>query len=201
MRSCALERALDVVLTGLRNSELFGQTIDAPDNRHEGLELRQLLLGARTQFSSHGNKLPCRPPVAQCPGTAFFPQFNSGGTVSRILWYAPAAIWAAVVLFIGGLSHVPSVHTTLPVDKVAHFFMYGVLGLLATLGWLKAQRPHRLLWVLLIAMAIGAGDEIHQRWVPSRSSDFKDWIADAVGVAVAATLVLKLKKERPNHVV
>jgi VanZ family protein len=113
----------------------------------------------------------------------------------------PALLWAATVLFIGGLSHVPTVQTSLPLDKVAHFFMYGLLGALVTYGWLKAQRPKRLLWVLLLAMSVGVADEIHQRWVPHRSSDVKDWIADAVGVTVAATLVLRFKKERPKHVV
>ncbi len=42
----------------------------------------------------------------------------------------PAALWAALLLDIGGRSNVLTVETSLPVDKVAHFFMYGVLGAL-----------------------------------------------------------------------
>ncbi|HEX6559782.1 MAG TPA: VanZ family protein, partial [Longimicrobiales bacterium] len=83
----------------------------------------------------------------------------------------PAVVWAAVVLFVGGRSNVPTVESPLPLDKIAHFFMYGLLGGLATWGWLKAQRPRRLIIVLVLAMAVGVADEIHQRSVPNRTSD------------------------------
>jgi len=109
-------------------------------------------------------------------------------------------LWAALVLFIGGRSNVPTVDTTLPLDKVAHFFMYGALGALATRAWLKAQRPKKLLLVLLLAMMVGAADEIHQRWVPNRTSDVKDWLADALGICVAATMVLRFRRESSNVV-
>lgn len=121
--------------------------------------------------------------------------------VKRITAYVPALIWAALVIFIGGRSNVPTVESSLPLDKIAHFFMYGALGALATRGWLKAQRPRRLVIVLVLAMAVGVADEIHQRWVPHRTSDVKDWIADAVGITVAATLVLKHSRGRSRDAV
>lgn len=106
----------------------------------------------------------------------------------------PAVLWAAVLLYIGGQSNVPTVETTLPVDKAAHFVMYGVLGYLATSGWLKTHQPRRLLWVLLLAMAVGAADETHQRVVPNRSSDIMDWIADVTGITVVALVWLNKRK-------
>lgn len=115
--------------------------------------------------------------------------------------YVPALIWAALLLFIGGRSNVPTVESPLPLDKIAHFFIYGALGALATRGWLKAQRPRRLVIVLVLAMAVGVADEIHQRSVPHRTSDVKDWIADAVGITVAATLVLKHSRGRSRDAV
>lgn len=112
--------------------------------------------------------------------------------------YIPALLWAGVLLFIGGQSNVPTVETPLPVDKVAHFVMYGVLGLLATLGWLFAGRKPDLRIVLLLAALVGVIDEVHQRSVPHRTSDPIDWMADVAGIAVAATLIVRYKK--PNVV-
>lgn len=70
-------------------------------------------------------------------------------------------------------------------DKVAHF---GAYGLLATLvcrvgsGWKGA------LWGLLLASAFGVSDEWHQSFVPGRSSDVFDWVADTVGATLAVSL-------------
>jgi len=113
----------------------------------------------------------------------------------------PAALWAALLLYIGGRSNVLTVETSLPVDKVAHFFMYGVLGALVTVGWLKRPAKGRLVWLLVLAMLVGAADEIQQRSVPRRSSDVKDWLADALGITVAATLVLRYKNQDSSNVV
>jgi hypothetical protein len=70
-------------------------------------------------------------------------------------------------------------------DKVVHM---GVFGLLATLfcrlghGWKAAA------WGFLVASTYGALDEWHQSFVPYRSSEVADWIADTVGAALAVIL-------------
>jgi len=70
-------------------------------------------------------------------------------------------------------------------DKMVHF---AVFGLLATLvcrlgtGWRAAG------WALLATSAFGALDEWHQSFVPERSADVQDWIADTVGAALAVAL-------------
>ena len=125
--------------------------------------------------------------------------------VARILPFIPAFLWAALLLYIGGRSTVPTVNTTLPLDKAAHFVMYGILGALATLGWLRARRSARpapkLLWVLVLAMSVGLLDEVRQRSVPARSADIYDWLADAFGVAVASTLILRYTRQGSSNAV
>src|SRR5438094_6997194 len=67
-------------------------------------------------------------------------------------------------------------------DKVAHFFVYGLLGTLVCRlgrGWRAA------LWSLLAVSTFGATDEWHQYFVPGRSCDFFDWLADTSGAALA----------------
>jgi VanZ family protein len=41
----------------------------------------------------------------------------------------------------------------------------------------------------LIAAIYGALDEYHQYFVPNRSSEFLDWVADLIGVIIAVFLL------------
>lgn len=68
-------------------------------------------------------------------------------------------------------------------DKVAHFSVYGLLGtLLVRTRWGGRWAP---LVALGIASLYGVSDEIHQSYVPGRSTEFADWFADTAGAAVA----------------
>lgn len=113
----------------------------------------------------------------------------------------PAIVWAVLLVFIGGRSNVPSVESPLPLDKAAHFVMYGLLGLMATMGWRAAGRIPRLPWVLILASLVGVIDEIHQSTVPARSPEIADWIADTLGIVFAALMILRFTREKKINVV
>jgi len=71
-----------------------------------------------------------------------------------------------------------------PWDKLANAITFGTLTALWC-GVFRARRP----WlVLLIVAAIAAADEIHQIWLPGRSADVADFLADmaASGLVLAA---------------
>ncbi len=70
-------------------------------------------------------------------------------------------------------------------DKVVHFAVY---GLLATLVCRTGAGVRGALLGLLAASAFGATDEWHQSFVPGRSCDVLDWLADTVGAALAVAL-------------
>ncbi len=75
-----------------------------------------------------------------------------------------------------GISHI---------DKVGHFLVYGLLATLVSRmqpGWRGAAIG------LLAASLFGASDEWHQSYVPGRSSDWLDWVADTLGAALAVSL-------------
>jgi VanZ family protein len=114
------------------------------------------------------------------------------------LAYVPAAVWAALLLFVGGQSDVPTVETRLPLDKAAHFLLYGCLGVLVARGWQWSQRRPHIVLPLLLALTVGAVDELHQTTVAGRSSEFADWIADTAGVLVGCALVLRFVKDSRN---
>ncbi len=72
-------------------------------------------------------------------------------------------------------------------DKAVHFSMYGVLGwLLARQVTLPARRWMTPALALIIASGFGAVDEWHQRFIPGRTTDHADWMADTLGAAAGA---------------
>ena len=98
------------------------------------------------------------------------------------------ALWpvlvAAPIFFALSQSHVAAPHIT-NIVKVAHFSVYGLLAtLLVRLG-----RGPRAVWLALLATSLyGASDEWHQYFVPGRSCEFGDWVADTTGAALAIAL-------------
>jgi VanZ family protein len=86
-------------------------------------------------------------------------------------------------------------------DKVAHVGIYALLALLAAWGLERAfpaWPPRRaLLLALLLTVAYGASDELHQRYVHGRTADPRDWAADAAGGAVAVAALTWWHRRRP----
>jgi VanZ family protein len=73
-------------------------------------------------------------------------------------------------------------------DKSGHVAAYAGLAILAVRavgGGLPCRVAFRVAGLALaIAGAYGAFDEIHQFFVPGRSSDITDWYADVAGAAL-----------------
>lgn len=91
------------------------------------------------------------------------------------------------------------------VDKLVHFVLYMVLGLLLARSLRGGRAPEgdRLPARALLPWAVGialfaAADEWHQRWVPGRSTDLMDWCADVVGGTLALLVALR-PVARPEH--
>lgn len=97
-----------------------------------------------------------------------------------MLPWLPAFAWATVIFMLSSRSTVP-VDLDLGLDKVAHFGAYAVLGAFLARGQVASRLPVALVFALGLAYA--ASDEWHQSFVPGRSSDAGDWLADAAGVA------------------
>ena len=118
--------------------------------------------------------------------------------MSRARWVAVLA-WAAVIL----------VATSLPgrlvppafpyADKLVHLAAYAVLGGLVARA-LRAGRPGspgaRTLVGAAAAVALfAAGDEWHQQFIPGRSGDPTDWLADLIGASAG----LAVLATTPSH--
>lgn len=92
--------------------------------------------------------------------------------------------------------------TPIGFDKIVHAVMWFVLCVLTRRAlffqeryrWLKA---HALLASFLFAVIYGASDEFHQQYVPSRTPDVYDAVADAAGALLFIVTFWLLKRKRP----
>ncbi len=76
-------------------------------------------------------------------------------------------------------------------DKIVHMGLYAVMAWLAFRA-MTSRPPVRIFKVMLLAVllssAYGATDEWHQSFVPHRSCDVFDWVADTVGATLGVTV-------------
>jgi VanZ family protein len=68
-------------------------------------------------------------------------------------------------------------------DKLVHVTMYAVLAWLSARA-LATPSTRGALVIFASVAAFGALDELHQRFIPGRSTDASDIVADIVGGAV-----------------
>ena len=113
----------------------------------------------------------------------------------RTFWVLTAIYWIGIFT----LTHLPgSAIQRIPHfwDKAEHFIAYFFLaGLLGCSLMLSFPRVRGIpVGVLLVGFTYGAIDEILQEFVVGRSADWRDWIADALGVWLAVFLLWALRK-------
>ena len=113
--------------------------------------------------------------------------------------WGPALLWATVLFL---LSAVPGAGAPgwVPVnDKVAHLGLYAVLGATLALGRRRSRGEVPHAWLLALGILYGATDEWHQMYVPGRSAELADWLADIAGVVLGyGTTQLLLGRTRAD---
>ena len=107
----------------------------------------------------------------------------------RTAFLLAAITWAGVIFY---LSSQPSIETPALFpgqDKLFHLIAFGILGFLA-MGTRQASQqghPTRQVWRVVLAVTLyGILDEFHQYFVPGRSADVYDVLADAIGGLLGA---------------
>ena len=109
-------------------------------------------------------------------------------------------ILSVVLVLIGILmpgDDVPSVGIP-HLDKVVHCGMFGCVTICFYWDYFKAyKKVPRLIVTLILVILFGAITEIMQAYVPGRSCDYRDLIADSIGV-ILATLVARYAIKKYN---
>lgn len=86
-------------------------------------------------------------------------------------------------------------------DKIVHVGVYGLLAFLCYISLIHQRKfksfySNPFIWSLFICTLYGASDEFHQYFVPNRSCEFWDWIADFFGVILAILLIKYFLEKR-----
>jgi|GEM_PF-436263 len=97
-------------------------------------------------------------------------------------------------------------------DKVAHMFLYFGLGIFLHLTFRNSDNPilekYAAVLAIVIGILYGISDEIHQMYVPGRTSSIHDLYADSIGVTIAQVffvillligLYTRKKKKEDTH--
>ena len=118
-------------------------------------------------------------------------------TMTRVYRTLPALAWMGLIFWLSAQPKLPEVLFIFDgIDKVFHAGAYGVLGILVWVALGVSYRRAAVL-ALVVSSLYGASDELHQYFVPGRSCDVFDWMADTAGAAAGiATLGIWLSRTR-----
>lgn len=111
----------------------------------------------------------------------------------------PGIIWFVVlmVLICTPGNHLPSSKFLIEIsfDKMVHVGVFAILAWLfyypiAKTDWPKAVKHHYLIKICVSTIIWGLATELIQRYfIPNRSFDLADWLADSMGAVLAFAVV------------
>jgi VanZ family protein len=122
---------------------------------------------------------------------------------SFALYQLPAIIWGVAIFGLSALPGIGVVRIPVNVDKIIHAVIYLVLCLLVWRAlYYQAKFPNlqkrAILAAFLFTLAYGALDEFHQIYVPGRTPDPMDVVADGTG-SMVVVLVLTWRYWKQNR--
>ena len=101
------------------------------------------------------------------------------------LW-SPVAVYMAAIFYVSSLSDVslPGGVSDVSLHSLAYLGLAVVVVRALAGGVPRRIGPGVVLGALLITVAYGASDEVHQMFVPGRSAEWRDLLADAAGALI-----------------
>ncbi len=82
-------------------------------------------------------------------------------------------------------------------DKVVHFLEFTLLGFFLAFGYflgLKSSPSTKSYLTVISGMLLGGLDELHQYFVPTRSLEAMDFVADSIGILAGLLIFFFLSK-------
>lgn len=115
--------------------------------------------------------------------------------------WAPLALYAALIVYLSLTPHPPEGPKIRQIDKLYHFMAYAVMGLLlaravATGPAFKTRTRAVVLAAALAGFLFGALMEIGQMFVPERTAEALDALANGTGAFVGAVVYGRLVRKK-----
>ena len=108
--------------------------------------------------------------------------------------WGPAVAMMAVIFIVSSTSNPPPTTAIGIPDVGAHAIAYSVLAMFVLRGFAAAQWDGvtivTALAALMLTVGYGISDEWHQSFVPGRTSEMRDIVADAIGAVIGVGGVL-----------
>jgi len=125
-----------------------------------------------------------------------FTQLEDTKITHFIKYWLPVYLYLLLIVIMSSLSKPPVPKLKFfEIDKLYHLIEYGILSFLSLRAFMNSPRKilssDAVFFTVLTTVVFGLTDEIHQAFVPGRSSNIADWVFDSLG-AVAGVLALKL---------
>lgn len=133
----------------------------------------------------------------RAPASPFPPAIRSlvrGGTIAFVVFFLAVIViadrgegdrwWAFLLRIPGG-------------DKLGHFGLVGVLCLMCNLAipWRQhARLPAAMTVTTAVLLTLLTLEEIAQAFLPHRTCDFGDWLADLLGLALGQWMALQARR-------
>lgn len=122
-----------------------------------------------------------------------------------VRYQLPSIIWILLIFWLSSIKTLP--HVTTPIisaDKLAHISIYFVLCWFFHRAFLFQQSlPLFKKWSLLSAFILtclyGYFDEVHQLFVPGRTYDYFDMLADAIGAFIYVILAVGVSRYKTRR--
>lgn len=116
----------------------------------------------------------------------------------RLKRWLPAVLWMAVIFYLSSRSAIDIPGFLGDFDKLQHIAAYMLLGFLVFRGCVKWRQPYAAAFA--ISAVYGITDELHQRFVPGRFCDFRDWLSDAGGIILALIITFIFLRIRRDNI-
>jgi len=119
--------------------------------------------------------------------------------------YGPLILYAALIFGVSSIPKLPTPDIGITfIDKIAHFLEYAVFIILALRAFVQppiAAKGYRLYLIgMLAALVYAVADEYHQSYVPGRTADWYDVVADSLGIWCGAMgYMLMGRRKRMRH--
>lgn len=109
--------------------------------------------------------------------------------IKKIVKFIPSFLWMAVIFYFSSRSTIgigTNQTDRFLILKSFHLIEYSFLAFLLSFAILKKK------WAIIIAYLYAISDELHQSFVPGRTSRFRDTLIDLVGIFIGIFIFQKI---------